>query len=82
MELILCFKSSNKKCLPCNGDNNNMRKYLNTPFRKTVLVLPTKSQPDSVIHKQQFQKNIRQVKALCAVLESRKKCVALGIVFK
>lgn len=81
MELIFCFKSSKKKkCLPCSGDN--MQKYLSTQFRHGLLVLSTKSQPDFVIYKHQFQKNIRKVKALCAVLASRKKCVALGIVFK
>lgn len=83
MELIFCFKSSKKKkkCLPCSGDNN-MEKYLNTQFRHRLLVLSTKSWSDFVIYKHQFQKNIRKVKALCAVLESMKKCVALGIVFK
>lgn len=59
-----------------------MQKYLNTWFRHRLLLLSTNSWPDFVIYKHQFQKNIRKVKALCAALESRKKCVALGIVFK
>lgn len=59
-----------------------MQKYLNIEFRYRLLVLSTEYWPDFVIHKHQFQKNIRKLKALCAILESRKKCVALGIVFK
>lgn len=50
-----------------------MQRYLNTQLRHRPLVLPTKPWPDFVIHKHQFQKNIRKAKALCAVPESSKK---------